>query len=128
MKDYGRFRMADLYKEHKHQCSELDNLIEIFRNKKKTYQTKELLELIQERIIDKEKIIKIDGKEEKSDCFALAKFLYRIGFITLRNSEYNKALGFTRFEDDPYLFSEYNIVDDNLREIHPAYRTVLNLR
>lgn len=127
MKDYGRFRMADLYKEHKHQCPELEVLIEIFRNKQKAYPSKALLQLIQDRIIDKGKKITIDEKEGETDGVSLAKFLYRIGFITLRNNEYNKALGFTRFEDDPYLFSEDSISNDDLWEIHPSYRTVLCL-
>ena len=36
-----------------------------------------------------------------SSALQICKFLYRIGFITLRNDQYNKALGLTRYEDDP---------------------------
>ena len=67
MQEYGKFRTADIYKEHRHQCESLEMIIEIFRN---------------------------------------GESLYWIGFITLRNDEYNKALGLTRYEDDPYWFSE----------------------
>ena len=34
MSEYVKFRMADLYKEHKHQCESLEMIIEIFREKK----------------------------------------------------------------------------------------------
>lgn len=127
MNDYGKYRMSDLYKEHKHQCDYLEEVIEIFRQGKRSYTTKEILNLVRRRIITREKQILIDNKDKNADEYEIAKFLYRIGFVTLRNDEYNKALGFTRYEEDPYLFSEYNSDNDLLWEIHPAYRTVLKI-
>lgn len=128
MNEYGRYRISDLYKEHKHQCEQLEMVIEIFRNGKHAYSSIELLEYIRERLIDRNKKIYIDLKDEACDEYKIAKFLYRIGFITLRNDDYNKALGLTRYEDDPYLFSEYNVEESQIWEIHPAYRTVLKIR
>lgn len=128
MTEYGKFRMADLYKEHKHQCQSLEMVIEIFRNGKSSYTTVELVKLIKERLVDAGRNIQIDGLPDICNEIQIGKFLYRIGFITLRNDEYNKALGLTRYEDDPYLFSEYNIDNDQVWEIHPAYRTVLKIR
>lgn len=128
MTEYGRFRMADLYKEHNHQCEQLEVLIEIFRNGSSAYSTAELVSKIKERIIEAGKKIYIDGSEEACNELQIGKFLYRIGFITLRNDEYNKALGLTRYEDDPYLFSEVNIDTEQIWEIHPAYRTVLKIK
>lgn len=128
MKEYGKFRMADLYKEHKHQCESLEMVIELFRDGKSAYNTRELVLLIKERLIDCGKKVFIDGFSDESNEIQIGKFLYRIGFITLRNDEYNRALGLTRYEDNPYLFSEYNIDIEQTWEIHPAYRTVLNIR
>ena len=128
MTEYGKFRMADLYKEHRHQCSNLEMIIEIFRNGKKSYSTSKLIEVIKKSLIDNGKKIYIDGLPDECNEVQIGKYLYRIGFITLRNNEYNSALGLTRYEDDPYLFSEYNIDDQQIWEIHPAYRTVLKIR
>ncbi len=86
------------------------------------------MQLIKERLIDCGKKVFIDGLSEECSDIQIGKFLYRIGFITLRNDEYNKALGLTRYEDDPYLFSEYNIDINQIWEIHPAYMTVLKIR
>lgn len=120
--------MADLYKEHRHQCEQLEMVIEIFRDGLSAYSSVQLVEIIRERLIDKGKKIYIDGSSETCNELQIGKFLYRIGFITLRNDEYNKALGLTRYEDDPYLFSEYNIDEKQQWEIHPAYRTVLKIK
>lgn len=128
MTEYGKYRMADLYKEHKHQCKSLETIIEIFRNGKRAYTTGELVELIRKRVINEGREIQIDGLQSVCNEIQIGKFLYRIGFITLRNDEYNKALGLTRYEDDPYLFSDYNIDNNQVWEIHPAYRTVLKIR
>lgn len=128
MTEYGRFRMADLYKEHRHQCNNLQMIIEIFRNGDSAYNTPKLIEIIKERLIDNGKKIYIDGLPDECNEVQIGKFLYRIGFITLRNNEYKRALGLTRYEDDPYLFSEYNIDDKQIWEIHPAYRTILKIR
>ena len=128
MTEYGRYRMADLYKEHRHQCEQLEMVIEIFRDGVSAYSSIELINIIKTRLIDKGKKIYIDGSQEECNEVQIGKFLYRIGFITLRNDEYNKALGLTRYEDDPYLFSEYNIDEKQQWEIHPAYRTVLKIK
>lgn len=128
MTEYGKYRMADLYKEHRHQCEQLEMVIEIFRDGLSAYSSVQLVEIIRERLIDKGKKIYIDGSSETCNELQIGKFLYRIGFITLRNDEYNKALGLTRYEDDPYLFSEYNIDEKQQWEIHPAYRTVLKIK
>ena len=128
MDEYGKYRIADLYKEHSHQCTNLKYLIEIFRNGKKYYRTFDLLNFI-EISLNKAKItIYLDGNTIGADNNQLAHFLYRIGFITLRTDEYNKALGFTRFEDNPNLLLPVNLNNNDLWEIHPSYRNVLNLK
>jgi hypothetical protein len=101
---------------------------ELFRNGRRSYNTGELIELIREDLIESDKSIHIDGQPNACNEVYIGKFLYRIGFITLRNNEYNKALGLTRYEDDPYAFSDYNIDNGLIWEIHPAYRTVLKIK
>lgn len=128
MTEYGRYRMADLYKEHRHQCEQLEMIIEVFREGPRAYSSTELINLIKDTIIKNGKKVFIDGENKECNEKQIGKFLYRIGFITLRNDEYNKALGLTRYEDDPYLFSEYNIDENQQWEIHPAYRTVLKIK
>ena len=128
MSEYGKYRMADLYKEHRHQCESLEMIIEIFRDGERSYSTADLVALIKERIIEKSKKIYVDGSQNECNELQIGKYLYRIGFITLRNNEYNRALGLTRYEEDPYLFSEYTIDNQQIWEIHPAYRTVLRIR
>lgn len=51
MTEYGRYRMADLYKEHRHQCEQLEMIIEIFRDGPRSYSSIELIDLINETII-----------------------------------------------------------------------------
>lgn len=126
MNEYGKYRLADLYKEHNHQCDSLENIIESFRNNKIEYRSSDLLEHINKQILSTVPNITIDN-HVISDALHIAKYLYRIGFITLRNDEYNKAAGFTRFEDAPNLLIPANYNKDDLWIIHPAYRTTLNL-
>ena len=128
MNEYGKYRMADLLKEHSHQCDKIESITGIFRNGERKYRTNSLLYLVDSKIIKQGIDIYIDGDNQPCDEKQICKFLYRIGFITLRTDEYNKALGLTRFEDDPYMFSESNIDDSQIWEIHPAYRTVLQIK
>lgn len=128
MDEFGKYRLADLYKEHSHQCSNLRSIIETFRNGPKIYRTKDLIGFIQQGI-DKDIVDAcIDGNVLKASALDIAHFLYRIGFITLRTDEYDNALGFTRFEDQPNLLIPANLNPSDLWEIHPAYRNALNLK
>lgn len=128
LKDYGKNRLSDLYKEHLHQCAELKNIIETFSGKEITYSTKHLLEKIQLDVIDKYGIPVIDGKQNQKGALAVAHFLYRIGFLALRDEKSDTELGFTYYEDRPDLLdTESNLDDGKPWEIHPSYRTVLNL-
>jgi hypothetical protein len=126
MNEYGKYRLADLYKEHNHQCDSLEDMIESFRNNKKEYRSSDLINHINKNILPTAPNIKIDNIVT-SNALHVAKFLYRIGFITFRNNEYNNAAGFTRFEDAPNLLIPANFNEGDLWIVHPAYRTILNL-
>lgn len=126
MNEYGKYRLADLYKEHNHQCDSLEDIIESFRNNRTEYRSNDLINHINEHVLSTISNVTIDNVIT-SDALHIAKFLYRIGFITLRNDEYNKAVGFTRFEDAPNLLIPANYNEADLWIVHPAYRTILNL-
>lgn len=127
MVEYGRNRLSDLQKEHNHQCNKIAALTESFRNSKSEYRFHELTEHIEHKVFSTIDEITIDTVKT-NDSLTIAKFLYRIGFVTLRNDEFNKAAGFTHFEEAPDLLIDTNINDDDIWIIHPAYRTALNIK
>ena len=130
LKEYGRSRLSDLYKEHRHQCPELEVLVEAFSGGKPQFTTDELLEQIRTGIIHKYGMPSIDDFAIKPRELAVAHFLFRVGFINARDDRTDQApLSFVRFEDRPYLLSHGENRDDGLPwEIHPSYRSVLRIR
>lgn len=127
MAEYGRKRLSDLQKEHVHQCNKVSEIIESFRKGASEYRYDELISHINTRILPNTSNIVVD-LSSINDAIDIARFLYRIGFITLRNNEFNKAEGFTHYEDAPDILSETNIDHNALWIVHPAYRTALNIR
>lgn len=127
MTDYGRKRLSDLQKEHAHQCSRISEIIESFRNGASEYRYDELINHINTKILLNISDIIVD-LSIVNNAIDIARFLYRIGFITLRNNEFNKAEGFTHYEEAPDILSETNIDHNSLWIVHPAYRTALNIR
>jgi hypothetical protein len=128
LRPYGQLRVADLYKEHRHQCSRLEDLIESFSGGKKRYTTKELMDHLVEKVVTPRGFPNIDGVTSEGGVIGVAHFLYRIGFITARDDEDVAGLGFIRFEDRPSLLTTKANLDDNMDwEIHPSYRSVLRI-
>lgn len=127
MTQYGIMRLSDLQKEHSHQCNKISEIIESFRNGKREYRYDELIEHINNKIINNTNNICIDNTLT-NEALTIAKFLYRIGFITLRNNEFERAEGFTHFEEAPDILIETNIDHNALWIVHPAYRTALNIK
>ncbi|WP_139834972.1 P-loop ATPase, Sll1717 family [Pseudomonas sp. B35(2017)] len=128
LRPYGQLRVADLYKEHRHQCSKLEDLIECFSGGRKRYSTKELLDHLADKVITPRGFPNIDGVHAEGGVIGVANFLYRIGFITARDDQDVTGLGFIRFEDRPTLLTTKANLDDNLDwEIHPSYRSVLRI-
>ena len=129
LKNYGQFRIADLYKEHRHQCARLEEIIESFSGGRRRFTTDQLLNVITERIVRRGGIPIIDGIPAANGSRTVAHFLYRIGFITGRDEEDRAGLGFVRFEDRPNLLSTNVNLDDNLSwEVHPSYRDALRIQ
>ncbi|MDV3347487.1 hypothetical protein QGP82_02175 [Leptothoe sp. LEGE 181152] len=127
METFGKFRKNDLIKEHDHQFSDLDNLIDAFRAGKARYKYTELTLLLQYKYIVK----RGDSKVPDVDSFPysepeqLGAFLYKIGFLS--NSA-GDSINFTNFCDDPDLFTtDKNRNDELIWEVHPSYRTYLRI-
>ncbi len=129
LKEYGQSRLSDLYKEHRHQCAEVEVLVETFASGPAQFTTDLLLERVRTQIITKYGMPVLDGISIQPRELAVAHFLFRIGFINARDENIGDGpLGFIRFEDRPHLLSSNQNRDDGLPwEIHPSYRTVLRI-
>jgi hypothetical protein len=129
LKEYGQSRLSDLYKEHRHQCAEIEVLVETFAGGSAQFTTDELLQRVRTHIINKHGMPALDGISIMPRELAVAHFLFRIGFVNARDESADDGpLGFIRFEDRPHLLSSNQNRDDGLPwEIHPSYRTVLRI-
>ncbi|MBD8531693.1 MULTISPECIES: P-loop ATPase, Sll1717 family [unclassified Massilia] len=129
LQDYGKFRVDDLYKEHRHQCAVMQDIVESFAGGQRRFATDALLEHIAEKIIRRIGIPKIDGITAAEGPLSVAHFLFRCGFIAARDDQDPSGLGFIKFEDRPNLLSVQTNLDDNLVwEIHPSYRHFLRIQ
>lgn len=132
LEEYGRLRVNDLYKEHSHQFDHLQKLLEIFSRGERKYPTDKLLRKIDEgfcsRFSEAESVGLVDG-EAYVRPLQLAAFLYKIGFILLRETPSGNAPpGFVGFEQRPELLSDPSAAyEDLVWEIQPAYRGVLKI-
>jgi hypothetical protein len=129
LKQYGRLRLDDLYKEHRHQCDRLEDIVEIFSGGSPKYSTQELLAHLTEKFIRHRGLPKIDDEPAENGSLSVANFLYRIGFIKARDDKDATGLGFVGFEQRPNLLSSKSNLDDGLIwEVHPAYRDILRIK
>ena len=124
--EYGLKRISDLIVEHKHQCNQVEDLVNSFRGLERRFPQHELLEIIRTKIINSLNV-QIDGKKcTKTD--EIADFLYRIGFI-VASSEDGYGYHHYSYSDLPDLFSGKNNNGFNLIwEIHPCYREALDIK
>ena len=127
MKPFGRYRLNDLYKEHSHQFSDLQRLIESLANGQRRYSTKELDRKLAEDYIIRvgiPSIPQIDNYPYQTPR-QLSHFLFKIGFIAGRVS----ATEFVTYQERPELLTDQINPDDGMDwEIYPSYRTVLRIK
>lgn len=129
MQAYGKFRINDLYKEHRHQCSVLKDIVESFSGGDRRYDTSKLLDHITNKIILKIGTPHIDGVAAPDGALTIAHFLFRCGFIAARDDSDPAGLGFIHFEDRSNLLTSHANLDDGfVWEIHPSYRHVLRIQ
>lgn len=132
LKKYTRYRLDDIYKEHSHQFSDLQKLIETFSNNPARYTTQQLLETIINKYansIGSSNVPPIDGYPYQKPM-QLAHFLFKIGFIAARREHKGHAefAEFVRHEERPELLTDVRNPDDGLGwEIYPSYRDALNI-
>ncbi|WP_143146601.1 P-loop ATPase, Sll1717 family [Novosphingobium sp. NDB2Meth1] len=131
-KTYSRLRLNDIYKEHNHQYSGLEKLIETFSNSPARYTTSDLLTQIAVNYINlvgANNIPNLDGAPYRYPL-QLAHFLYKVGFVVGRRDHEgnNRNADFTRYEERPELLTDGRNTDDGLLwEVHPAYREALGI-
>lgn len=124
--EYGKKRIADLIAEHKHQCRDVEELINGFRGADRRMTRDELLKWITNHITNHLTPI-IESKVVKSPL-DVAHFLFRLGFIVARaEKEYDKYEHYY-FSDMPDFLSTRTNQDFNvIWEIHPCYRQALDI-
>lgn len=129
LRAYGSLRVNDLYKEHRHQCPLLQEIVESFSGGPRRFSTDELIDHIARKVITRIGIPQIDGISAERGALSVAHFLFRCGFIAARDEEDPAGLNFIRFEERPNLLSTKANLDDGMSwEIHPSYRQVLRIQ
>lgn len=123
---YGGKRRDDLIKEHKHQFSQIELLIDALRAVEKEFSYSKIISTIRENfIVHATELPQIDGILHANE-HQLGKFIFKIGIISHKHFNENN---FTHFTDDPDLFdSLLNKNDQILWSIHPSYRNFLNIK
>lgn len=128
LRTYGQLRVNDLYKEHRHQCPVLQEIVEAFSGGPHRFTTDALLDHIADKIVRRIGVPKIDGITAEIGPLSVAHFLFRTGFIAARDESDDAGLGFIRYEERPNLLTTRANLDDGLPwEIHPSYRQVLRI-
>jgi hypothetical protein len=124
--EYGMRRIADLVSEHKHQCPQVEELLNAFRGAARLMSREDLFGWINSRVsshID----IHIEGQKTRSPR-EVARFLYRLGFILAR-SEGPEGYEHYRFDQMPDFLSARTDEDFAVKwEIHPCYREALDIK
>jgi hypothetical protein len=93
--DYGKKRIADLVSEHKHQCPQIEELINGFRGCERRMTREGLFEWIKNHISN-HMAATIEGRARRSPI-EVAQFLYRLGFIVARSEESDASIRALQF-------------------------------
>ena len=125
--EYGAKRIADLVAEHKHQCPELEELLNGFRGCERLMSRGELFKWITNRICN-HLAPRIEGPGTRS-AQQIARFLYRLGFILARSESADGSYEHYRFDQMPDFLSSRTDDDFGVKwEIHPCYREALDIK
>jgi hypothetical protein len=125
--EYGVRRIADLVAEHKHQCPEVEELLNGFRGCDRLLTRSELFKWITNRISN-HLAPRIEGPATRSPM-EIARFLYRLGFIMARSESDDDSYQHYRFDQMPDFLSARTDDDFGVKwEIHPCYREALDIK
>jgi hypothetical protein len=124
--EYGTKRIADLVAEHKHQCAEIEELLNAFRGAERRMPRDKLFAWINNRILNHLNP-RIEGEFVRTPA-KVARFLYRLGFIMARSDTSTGGYEHYRFDQMPDFLSSRTDDDFGLSwEIHPCYREALDI-
>ncbi|MBY5991476.1 P-loop ATPase, Sll1717 family [Ferrimonas balearica] len=124
--EYGAKRIADLVAEHKHQCKNVEEVVNGFRGEDRLLNRDDLFKCINNKILSHMGVY-IDEKKVTSPR-EVGRFLYRIGFLMAR-SEDEAGYHHYNYSDMPDLLSSRTTNDYGVSwEIHPCYRQALNIK
>jgi hypothetical protein len=125
--EYGAKRIEDLVAEHKHQCPQVNELLNAFRGALRLMSRGELFKWIKNRVSEHLELT-IEGTRTRSPQ-DIARFLYRIGFIVARSENEDGQYEHYRFDQmSDFLLAR---TDDDFSvkwEIHPCYRQALDIK
>lgn len=126
--DYGKFRLNDIAREHKIQCPQIEVIVNSFSKGASSFTTQTLVDYIISQIVPHIKIRLED--EENPSALAIARFLFKIGFIVgfeaLRKADSQE---YFYFEQKPDLLVNDSNLDDGLNwKIQVAFHSVLRLK
>lgn len=125
--DYGKKRIDDLIVEHKHQCKDVEELVNSFRGAPRRVTRDELIDWIKRNVITHMTPV-IEGRQVTS-ALDIAHFLFRLGFIVARTEREDSGYEHYYFADMPdFLTSRTNKDFGSLWEVHPCYREALDIQ
>ncbi|MDO4640847.1 MAG: hypothetical protein Q4A84_03970 [Neisseria sp.] len=125
--EYGQARLADIPREHAHQCPNIQDIINAFSKQRIRYTTQELLNFIENKIFSHMQI-DIDG-HKIDEPLKLARYLFRIGFIMGVDKKHEENPEYYQYEDKPSLLTNEANLDDGMTwMVHYAYQAVLSLK
>ena len=133
MKRYARLRLNDLYKEHSHQFTDLQKLVETSSGRTVKFTSADVTRELQNRYVKPigvNNIPLIDGYAFKYPI-QLAHFLFKIGFLSARREQGGGTGGadFVPYEERPELLTDFRNLDDGMTwEIYPSYRAMRGLK
>lgn len=125
MQEFGQEKLSDIHKEHSHQFSSLDKLIQSFRGGRREYNRYQLLKHIVDKFVNKIVDIPFINGYPYKDVEQLAEFLFEIDFLVAHRSGKSD---FVTFNNDPELFStEENGQNKIFWTVHSSYRNFLRI-
>jgi len=125
--DYGAKRIADLVAEHKHQCREVDELLNSFRGCDRLLMRDQLFDWINKRILNH--VTPVIENNRCTSARDVAQFLYRLGFIVARSDEREGSYEHYFFHQMPDFLTSRTNEDFNVSwEVHPCYREALDIK
>lgn len=125
MQEFGQEKLSDIQKEHSHQFTPLDKLIQSFRGGKREYTRYQLLKHLSEKFVDK--IIDVPGINgyPYQDVSQIAEFLFEIDFLVAHRAG---KPDFVTYSSDPELFSTEENAQNKIHwTVHSSYRNFLRI-